>query len=122
MTTPNERHKVLFKTFVSAFLNKDLAQVAQCLAPHFEWRLPSGETYTGKENALAFMAKRFADPNGPEFSDSSSFTFHGATVIQSDSVKAMGANGQRQGVAGLDVYQVEGGLIVRKDAYWKQLR
>jgi hypothetical protein len=25
-------------------------------------------------------------------------------------------------VAGLDVYQVEGGLIVRKDAYWKQLR
>jgi limonene-1,2-epoxide hydrolase len=122
MTTPNERHKVLFKTFVSAFLNKDLAQVAQCLAPHFEWRLPSGETYTGKENALAFMAKRFADPNGPEFSDSSSFTFHGATVIQSDSVKAMGANGQRQVVAGLDVYQVEGGLIVRKDAYWKQLR
>jgi hypothetical protein len=122
MTTPNERHEALFKTFVSAFLNKDLAQVAPCLAPHFEWRLPSGETYTGKENALAFMAKRFADPNGPEFSDSSSFAFHGDTVIQTYSVKAMGANGQRQIVAGLDVYKVEGGLIVRKDAYWKQLR
>ena len=53
MTTPNERHEALFKTFVSAFLNKDLTQVAQCLAPHFAWRLPSGETYTGKEDALA---------------------------------------------------------------------
>jgi len=121
MTTPNARHEALFKTFVSAFLNKDLTQVAQCLAPHFEWCLPSGETYTGKENALAFMAKRFADPNGPEFSDSSRFAFHGDTVIQTYYVKAMGSHGQRQVVAGLDVYQVEGGLIVRKDAYWKQL-
>ena len=122
MTTTNDRHEALFKTFVGAFLNKDLDQVAQCLAPHFEWRLPSGETYTGKENALAFMAKRFADPNGPEFSDSSSFAFHGDTVIQTYTVKAMGANGQRQLVAGLDVYKVEGGLILSKDAYWKQLR
>ena len=122
MTTTNDRHEALFTTFVRAFLNKDLAQVAQCLASHFAWRLPSGETYTGKDNALAFMAKRFADPNGPEFSDSSSFAFHGDTVIQTYEVKAMGANGQRQLVAGLDVYQIEEGLIVRKDAYWKQLR
>ena len=121
MTTPNDRHEALFKTFVSAFLNKDLAQVAQCLAPHFEWRLPSGETYTGKENALAFMAKRFVDPNGPEFSGASRFAFHGDTVIQTYEVKAMGANGQRQLVAGLDVYKIEEGLIARKDAYWKQL-
>jgi hypothetical protein len=121
MTTTNDGHEALFKAFVSAFLNKDLAQVAQCLAPHFEWRLPSGETYTGKENALAFMAKRFADPNGPEFSGSSSFAFHGDTVIQTYCVKAMGANGKRQSVAGLDVYKIEAGLIVRKDAYWKQL-
>jgi hypothetical protein len=66
MTKMNDMHEALFSTFVSAFLHKDLVQVAQCLAPHFEWRLPSGETHTGKENALAFMAKRFADPNGPE--------------------------------------------------------
>ena len=120
MTTTNERHAALFTAFVSAFRNKDVAQVAQCLAPHFEWRLPSGETYTGKENALAFMAKRFADPNGPEFSDSS-FAFHGDTVIQTYRVKAMGANGKRQSLAGLDVYTIEEGLIVSKDAYWKQL-
>ena len=122
MTTPNERHEALFKTFVRAFLNKDLSLVAPSLAPHFEWCLPSGETYTGKENALAFMAKRFADPNGPEFSDASRFAFHGDTVIQTYTVKAMGANGQRQVVAGLDVYQIEDSLIVHKDAYWKQLR
>ena len=120
MTTTNDGHEALFTAFVSAFLNKDLAQVAQCLAPHFEWRLPSGETYTGKANALAFMAKRFADPNGPEFLDSS-LAFHGDTVIQTYHVKAMGANGKRQLVAGLDVYKIEEGLIVRKDAYWKQL-
>ena len=121
MTVPNDRHAALFKTFVSAFLSQDLVQVAQCLAPHFEWRLPSGETYAGKESVLAFMAKRFADPNGPEFSDGGNFAFHGDTIIQTYSVKAMGANGQRQTVAGMDVYQVEDGLIVRKDAYWKQL-
>jgi hypothetical protein len=33
----------------------------------------------------------------------------------------MGANGKRQSLAGLDVYKIEEGLIVRKDAYWKQL-
>lgn len=120
MTTTNERHEALFNTFVSAFLNKDLAQVAQCLSPHFAWRLPSGETYTGKENALAFMAKRFADPHGPEFSESR-LAFHGDTVIQTYRVQAMGANGKRQSLAGLDVYKIEEGLIVFKDAYWKPL-
>jgi len=120
MTKTNDGHEALFKSFVSAFLNKDLAQVAQCLSYNFEWCLPSGETYTGKENALAFMAKRFADPNSPEFADSS-LAFHGDTVIQTYRVKAIGTNGKRQTLAGLDVYKIEEGLIVRKDAYWKQL-
>jgi len=120
MTTTHDGHEALFTAFVNAFLNKDLAQVAQCLAPHFTWRLPSGETYTGKDNALAFMAKRFADPNGPEFSESR-LAFYGDTVIQIYRVQAMSANGQRQSLAGLDIYKIEEGLIAFKDAYWKQL-
>ena len=121
MTQTPATHEALFNTFVRAFLNQDLVQVATCLAPEFTWRLPNGETYTDKDNALAFMAKRFADPNSPEFSGTSNFAFHGDTVIQTYSVKAIGPNGQRQSVAGLDVYTVAEGLIVRKDAYWKQL-
>jgi hypothetical protein len=33
----------------------------------------------------------------------------------------MGANGKRQSWAVLDVYKIEAGWIVRKDAYWKPL-
>ena len=113
--------KILFHEFEVAFQRQDLEAVSKCLSPAFEWRPPTGERFLGKEAALAEMERRFRLPAGPEFSKSR-FRFHGHTVIQTYRVKYTGSDGIRRKTRGLDVYRILGGLIARKDAYWKGVR
>ena len=120
MTEKADAHRALFKKFGIAFMKKDVDTVGECLSPDFEWSLPDGRTFVGKQASLDAMRERFADPDGPQFSDSN-FDYHGDTIVQTYRVKAALADGSIREVAGTDVYQVKGGLICRKDAYWKQL-
>lgn len=110
--------KALLHRFEVAFQQRDLAAVAACLSPAFEWRPPTGESLVGKEAALAEMARRFGQAGGPEFRKSR-FRFHGRTVVQTYRVRYVGADGVRREARGLDVYRIRNGLIARKDAYWK---
>ena len=115
MTTPE-----LFEKFSQAFMVGDLDQITQCLAPDFEWRQPGGQIYSGREQALQAMAERFANPDGPRFTNSH-FEFYDDTVVQTYQVIATDSKGELRHVAGTDVYKVKAGLIILKDAYWKQL-
>ncbi len=101
-------------------MTQDTAAIAECLAPSFEWRLPNGEIVYGRENALAAMERRFAMENGPRFSRSV-WRFKGRTVIQTYRVEYMGADGAWRRSRGMDLYKIRGGLIARKDAYWKMI-
>lgn len=112
--------EVLFREFVAAFQAQDVERVGACLTDDFEWRLPNGEVYSGKRDALAAMAKRFAATDGPRFSDSQ-FRFFGDTVLQTYRVE-VGSENDTQHTQGMDAYTVRDGLIALKDAYWKQLR
>ena len=69
---------------------------------------------------LAEMERRFAMPNGPRFS-ASVWRFKGTTVIQTYEVEFMGADGRWRASLGMDLYEIGGGLITRKDAYWKMI-
>lgn len=113
-------YKKLFTRFEEAFLGKDIAALGQCLSPAFVWNLPNGESIYGRDPALDEMARRFAMPNGPKFSRSV-WRFKGKTVIQTYKVKYLGPDGRWRKSRGLDVYKIRGGLIARKDAYWKMI-
>ena len=113
--------KILFHRFEVAFQQQDILAVSKCLSPVFEWRPPTGESFLGREAALAEMERRFRLPAGPEFSKSR-FRFYDLTVIQTYRVKYTGSDGIRRKTRGLDVYRIRGGLIARKDAYWKGVR
>lgn len=110
-----DQHQELFKRFGIAFMKKNVEAVAECLSADFVWSMPDGNTFEGKETALDAMRKRFADANGPVFSDST-FEFYGDRIVQTYQVKVGGKQ-----LAGADIYEVSNGLISRKDAYWKQL-
>lgn len=110
--------KATFLKFETGFMTKDIEAVADCLSPAFEWCPPDGLRFTGKDAALAEMARRFEMPKGPKFSRSRIRIF-GNTVVQTYRVSFKGSDGKRHKVKALDVYKFRDGLLMRKDAYWK---
>lgn len=113
-------YKKLFTRFEEGFVTQDIAKIGTCLSPSFQWHLPNGDVAYGKAEALAEMERRFAMPNGPRFS-ASVWRFKGTTVIQTYEVEFMGADGRWRASLGMDLYEIGGGLITRKDAYWKMI-
>ena len=119
-TVPELAHRKLMARFEEAFLTQDMAMMAECLLPSFEWRLPNGEVVYGREEVIATMERRFAMPNGPKFSRSV-WRFRGRTVIQTYRVSYLGADGKWRKSRGMDLYKIRDGLLARKDAYWKMI-
>lgn len=111
-------HKKLFTRFEEAFLTADIAALRACLSPAFQWHPPMGPAFYGREEALAEMERRFAMPNGPKFSGTV-WRFKDSTVIQTYEVEFLGPDGRWRRSRGMDLYDIGGGLITRKDAYWK---
>lgn len=113
-------YKKLFTQFEEGFLAQDLELVGECLSPAFQWRMPDGRAVYGKAEALAEMERRFAAPNGPKFGKAI-WRFEGETVLQTYDVEYTGPDGRRRKSRGFDLYEIGGGLIVLKDAYWKMI-
>ena len=113
-------YKKLFTRFEEAFVAQDIAAIAGCLSPAFQWHQPNGDVVYGKKEALEEMERRFATPNGPKFSGTV-WRFKGTTVIQTYKVEYTGPDGKTRQSRGLDVYEIGGGLITLKDAYWKMI-
>ena len=118
--TPELEYKKLFARFEEAFLTHNIELMQTCLSPAFVWQLPNGQSAYGREAAMAEMRKRFVMPNGPKFSDSV-LRFKGTTVIQTYNVEYLGADGGWRKSRGMDLYEIAGGLIVSKDAFWKMI-
>lgn len=112
--------KKLFTRFEEAFVTRDMAALADCLSPAFTWKLPNGQVVYGRKAALDEMERRFAMPNGPRFSGSV-WRFRGETVLQSYDVEYLGPDGRWRQSRGFDLYEIGGGLITLKDAYWKMI-
>ena len=110
--------KQLMQRFELAFTQRDVAGVMDCLGPGFEWRLPDGQHVRGRRCVRQTLTERFARRDGPRFSKSR-FKYHGQTVIQTYEVALPDGQGGWHRRRGCDVYKVRGGLLVRKDAYWK---
>jgi len=113
-------YKKLFTEFEEAFSAQDIAAIGACLSPAFQWHLPNGKVIYGKKEALEEMDLRFAMPNGPKFSKSI-WRFEGTTVLQSYHVEYLGPDGKWRHSKGFDLYEIGGGLITLKDAYWKMI-
>lgn len=113
-------YKKLFTRFEEAFIAQDIAAIGECLSPAFQWHQPNGDVVYGKKEALDEMERRFATPNGPKFSGTV-WRFKGTTVIQTYNVEYTGPDGKTRQSRGLDVYEIGGGLITLKDAYWKMI-
>ena len=119
-TIPELAHRKLMARFEEAFLTQDMALMAECLLPSFEWRLPNGEVVYGRDEAIAAMERRFAMPNGPKFSRSV-WRFRGRTVSKTYRVSYLGPDGKWRKSRGMDLYKIRDGLLARKDAYWKMI-
>lgn len=113
-------HKKLFTKFEEAFTTRDIAALRECLSPAFTWKLPNGQVVYGRDAALDEMERRFAMPNGPRFS-ASVWRFRGNTVLQTYDVEYFGPDGVWRLSQGFDLYEIGGGLIALKDAYWKMI-
>ena len=113
-------YKKLFTRFEEAFISQDIAAIGDCLSPAFQWHQPNGDVIYGKKEALDEMERRFATPNGPKFSGTV-WRFKGTTVIQTYNVEYIGPDGKPRQSRGLDIYEIGGGLITLKDAYWKMI-
>lgn len=110
----------LMHRFEAAYAAANAEAIVACFAPEVVWTLPDGRVLQGRAACLAFLKERFANPLGPTFSDSQ-LQVLGQTVVQTYRVSVPLPGGQTLAREGTDVYQIRGGLIVRKDAYWKQL-
>lgn len=115
----NRRNRSLMQRFAAAFTAGDVDAVVACLAPQFEWHLPDGTVCKGRNAVRAALEQRLNAPSAPEFTNIA-FRYHGDTVIQTYDVAVKGTGRTRRRTRGLDVYRIsKGGLIARKDAYWK---
>ncbi|PHP65436.1 hypothetical protein CSC94_18935 [Zhengella mangrovi] len=113
-------YKKLITRFEEAFITRDMKAIGDCLSPSFQWHLPNGQVAYGKKEALEEMERRFAMPNAPRFSGSV-WRFKDTTVIQTYDVEYLGADGKWRQSKGMDLYEIGGGLITVKDAYWKMI-
>ena len=110
--------KQLMQRFELAFMARDVEAVMACLGPGFEWRLPDGQCFIGRRQVRNALEQRFSASGGPRFSKSV-FRYFGSTVVQTYRVQVPDANGKLQELRGMDVYKLRGGVLLRKDAYWK---
>ena len=120
MSEHNEATGKLFKAFVKGFAKHDTTLVAPTLADDFVWSQPTGEEVVGKEAALQAMTERWSAPGGGPVFGNSGFEVIGDTVIQTYEVTADMPDGGRSTRRGMDIYKVRDGLLIRKDAFWKQ--
>ena len=121
MSDSKEATEKLFKAFVKGFSKKDTGLVAPTLADDFVWSQPTGEDFVGKEAALKAMDDRWSAAGGGPVFGNGGFEVIGDTIVQTYEVTSDAPDGTKKTVRGLDVYKVRGGLLPRKDAYWKQL-
>lgn len=121
MSENKEAVEQLFKAFVKGFSKRDVALVAPTLADDFVWSQPTGEDFNGKEAALQAMADRWSAAGGGPVFGNGGFEVIGDTIVQTYEVTADAPGGGKKTVRGMDIYKVRGGLLTRKDAYWKQL-
>lgn len=110
----------LMRRFEAGYETMSAEAIVACFAPDVVWILPDSRVLKGREACLAFLKERFASPTGPKFSDSHMHVL-GQTVVQNYKVSVPLPGGQTGTYDGTDVYQIRNGLIVRKDAYWKQV-
>ena len=114
----NRRNRSLMLRFAAAFTAGDVDAVVACLAPQFEWHLPDGRIFKGRQAARAALEQRLNAASAPEFSNIA-FRYYGDTVIQTYDVAVKVADNSARNTRGLDVYRISKVLIARKDAYWK---
>lgn len=110
----------LMQRFEAGYATVNAEAIVACFAPDVVWTLPDGRVLKGREACLSFLKERFASPMGPKFSDSHMHVL-GQTVVQNYKVTVPLPGGQSVTRDGTDVYEIRGGLIARKDAYWKQV-
>jgi uncharacterized protein (TIGR02246 family) len=110
----------LMQRFEAGYAAVNAEAIVACFAPDVVWTLPDSRVLHGRAACLTFLKERFASPTGPKFSDSH-MNVLGQTVVQNYKVSVPLPGGQSVALDGTDVYQIRDGLIVRKDAYWKQI-
>jgi ketosteroid isomerase-like protein len=110
----------LMRRFEQGYEMVSAEAIVACFAPDVVWTLPDSRVLRGREACQAFLKERFASPTGPKFSDSH-MNVLGQTVVQNYKVSVPLPGGQAVTLDGTDVYQIRDGLIVVKDAYWKQI-
>ncbi|MFK7966538.1 MAG: nuclear transport factor 2 family protein [Burkholderiaceae bacterium] len=116
----DQQVRELFKRFATAFVAGDGPGLTSCLTENFEWCLPTGVRYKGRNAAIEVMVARAKQAGGPKFANSRIEVF-GDTIVQRYNVTVTGADGKAVELEGLDVYKIEDGALATKDAYWKQL-
>lgn len=121
---PKQLTMELLNEVIAAFNNHDADAVANFFAPDGVMLSPAGKepvgtTLRGPEVIKAALTKRFADSPDIQWTEGKNWIF-GDKALSEWRVRGTAPDGSVIDTIGCDLFEFEGGKIVKKDTYYKQ--
>jgi hypothetical protein len=115
----------LLKGFLNAFNRHDLDAIMGYFADECVFYMPRGtgprgDTYTGKEEVRAGLAKRFEGIPNVHYGEDRHWAC-GTFGVSEWTLTGNSVSGRRLEVRGVDLLEFVNGKITRKDSFWKIL-
>ena len=115
----------LLKGFLEAFNRHDLASIMGYFAEDCVFYMPRGarprgDSYSGKDEVRAGLAKRFEGIPDVHYGDDQHWVC-GNFGVSEWTLTGTYVSGQHIEVRGVDLLEFDQGKIIRKDSFWKIL-
>jgi len=115
----------LLKDFLEAFNRHDLDAIMGYFAENCVFYMPRGEAprgdcYAGKEQVRAGLARRFEGIPDVHYGEDRHWVC-GDLGVSEWTLTGTTTAGQKIAVRGLDLLEFAGGMVIRKDSFWKIL-
>lgn len=119
----NEATAELMKGFLDAFNRHDLNAIMEYFADDCVFYMPRGaaprgDSYSGKEDVRAGLAKRFEGIPDVHYGDDRHWAC-GNFGVSEWTLTGNHISGKRLEVRGIDLLEFVNGKITRKDSFWK---
>lgn len=116
---------IALQRLLDAFNAHDLDAVMACFAEDCVLEMPRGaerwgRRAVGKEAVRASLASRFAGLPDVRYDDATHMVC-GEVGITKWTIRGTTPGGERIEANGCDFYTFRGGLVIRKDSYWKRV-
>ncbi len=110
---------------VEAFNRHDIDAILEHFTDDCVWIMasgpaPGGRRCAGKDEIRRVLAERFAVIPDMRWVDCTNWV-NGDRAVSEWTVKGTAASGERLDWLGCDLWELRGGLVAKKDTYWKRI-